>query len=171
MVSLDRCVKLKKIEALGMKVFLLLLTSILVQDQVPFKAPDEFQVNIDLKFKFKMSDYSSSSYSSSGDRLDKPSSTTLPFLTVIVKQIKILNDETRIIAINSSGKSLMKKKASPNLELHFEMGFVADLKSKASPSEITVYFLSKEKKELRKIVLAITTNGAFEVNGQWRGQF
>jgi hypothetical protein len=51
------------------------------------------------------------------------------------------------------------------------MGFVDDLKKKSPNSEITIYFLSEEKKKLEKIVLAVSANGVFQVNGNWHGQF
>ena len=154
-----------------MKVFLILLICCGFQTEVPFKPSDEFQVNIDLSFKIKNSAYSPTTFSGSGERLDKPSSTTLPFLTVIVKQLKIQSDESKIVAVDSNGKSMWKKKALPNLEIHFQMGFVDDLKNKISPNEVTLYFLSSEKKELRKIVFSVSANGVFEVNGKWHGQF
>jgi hypothetical protein len=154
-----------------MKVFLIFLIFVGFQTEVPFKPSDEFQVNIDLSFKIKNSSYAPSTYSGNGDRLDKPSATSLPYLTVIVKQIKIQNDEVKIIAKNSFDKTIWKKKVSPNLELRFDMGFVDDLKNKLSPNEVTLYFLSSEKKELRKIVFSVATNGVFEVNGKWHGQF
>ena len=154
-----------------MKLFFTLLSFIFFQDQIPFKPSDEFQVNIDLKFKVKPSGYGPSSYSANGDPLNKTNSTTFPYLMVDVSQLKIQNDEARIVAINSLGRTLMKKKTLPLPILHFEMGFVDDLKSKTSPNEITVYFLSAEKKQLRKIVFTVSSNGVFQVNGQWHGQF
>src|SRR6266567_176292 len=88
------------------------------QADVPYKPADEFQVNIDVVFKIKNSTYAPSTFSGNGDRLDKASGTTLPFLSVSVTQIKIQSDEVKVVAVNSQGKSIFKKKTSPNLELH-----------------------------------------------------
>jgi len=119
---------------LFMKLFFTLLSFFFFQNQIPFKPSDEFQVNIDLKFKVKQSNYGPSTFSANGERLDKTSTATFPFLMVDVSQLKIQNDEARIVAINSQGKTLLKKKTSPLPMLHFEMGFVDDLKSKTSPN-------------------------------------
>ncbi len=154
-----------------MKLFVLFLLFVGFQNEVPFKPSEEFQVNIDLAFKIKSSGYSPTTFSGSGEHLDKQSSTTLPYLTVIVGQIKIENDEIKVEAIDSRGKSLLKRKVAPNLELRFQMGFVDDLKNGTSPNEVTLNFLSKEKKKLRKIVFSVSEKGVFEVNGKWHGQF
>ena len=154
-----------------MKLILLLLPLVILQDQVPYKPSDEFKVNIDLSFRVKGSSYLSPTYSSNGERLDKANGTLLPFLTVTVTEFKIQPDEIKIIAENSLGKTLTRKTISPNLQLHFEMGFVDDLRTKTSANEITINFLSRDKKELRKIVFNVSDTGVFTVNGEWRGQF
>jgi hypothetical protein len=154
-----------------MKLFFGFLLLVGFQADVPYKPSDEFEVNVDLSFKIKNSPYSTTTFSGSGERMDKPSSTTLPFLVVIVKQLKIQNDEVKIEAIDSKDKTLLKKKASPKLELRFEMGFVDDLKNNTTANEITLYFLSSEKKRLRKIVFSVAKTGVFTVNGNWHGQF
>jgi hypothetical protein len=93
------------------------------------------------------------------------------FLVVTVSQLRIREDEVKIRAVDSQGKSLLKKKASSTPEMRFTMGFVEDLKSGAIPNQITVYFMSAEKKDLRKIVFAVLSDGVFQVNGLWHGQF
>jgi hypothetical protein len=154
-----------------MKLFSIFLLLVGFQTDVPFKPSDEFQVNIDLAFKVKDTKYGKYTYDPDGDRLDKVNATPTPFLTVTINQIKFQSDEVKVSAVNSLGKSLMKKKISPDLVLHFDMGFVDDLKNRTSAEQITVYFLSAEKKELRKIVFSVTRTGVFEVNGMWHGQF
>jgi len=153
------------------KLAIILVLYLAIQTEVPFKPADEFQVSVDLKFKIKPSTYPTSTFSGSGDPLDKSSSTTLPFLAVSISNLKIQSDEEKVHAVDVRGKSLFKKKTSPTLLMHFDMGFVDDLKNKISSNEITVFFLSKDKKELRKIVISISDKGVFEVNGKWHGQF
>lgn len=155
-----------------MKLFLILIAFSFLQEQVPFKAADEFQVNIDLKFIDKPSGYNTNTFSGSGDRLDtKKAGMQFPFLKVNISQLKIREDEEKIIAIDSKGKQLLKKKTSPIPELRFDMGFIDDLKNNDAANEINVFFLSKDKKELRKIVFQVLPSGVFTVNGQWHGQF
>ncbi len=154
-----------------MKLLALLFALLFFQEPIPYKPSDQFQVNIDLKFKDKASGYGPNEFSNSGERLDKPKQGLKAFLSVSVTQLKIQVDEIKIMAIDSQGKTLLKKKAASTPELLFQMGFVEDLKSQAIPDEITIFFLSSEKKELRKIVFGVLPNGVFQVNGQWHGQF
>ncbi len=154
-----------------MKLFFTLLLLAGFQTEVPFKPSDEFQVNIDLSFMAKDSKFGHTTYNQNGERIDIVPSKLLPFLTVTVKQLKIQSDEFKIAAINSQGKSPAKKKVTSDLELRFDMGFVEDLKKNTAANEITIYFLSDKKKELRKITFSISENGVFDVNGMWHGQF
>jgi hypothetical protein len=154
-----------------MKLFFLLPVIFFIQNEVPFKPADEFQVNIDLKFKEKPPAYGANTFTPTGERLDTQNTSMLPFLEVSVTNLKIREDEVRIVAVNSMGKQLLRKKASPAPDIRFVMGFIDDLKSTNSANEITVFFVSAEKKELRKIVLKVLPTGVFQVNGEWRGQF
>jgi len=140
------------------------------QQEIPYKASDEFLVKINLQFKEKTSEYNNNTFSGSGERLDK-SKGQKAFLEVLVTQLKIREDEVRITAVDSNGKELLRRKVSPVPELKFPMGFVEDLKAKSNGEGITVYFLSADKKKLRKIVFGVQPDGVFQVNGQWHGQF
>jgi len=157
-----------------MKLSFLFIAIFFFQDEIPFKDEGEYLVQIDLKFKAKGQNGIglSSSYSNTGQMQDdKTIQVPRAFLTVNVSEIKIREDEAKIVAIDSEDKKLLTRKTSSVPELHFDMGFVDDLKSKAAANEITIYFLSGEKKRLRKIVLTILTDGTFQVNGKWHGKF
>lgn len=154
-----------------MKLFFFFLLLIGFQDDVPYKPDDEFLVNIDLSFKTKDSKYAPSTYNQNGERLDKVSTTPLPFLNVAVTQFKVQSDEIKVVIIDSKGKTLSKKNVSTDLTLHFDMGFVDELKKGISNNQVFIYFLSQEKKKLRKITFSVTSTGVFEVNGKWHGQF
>lgn len=150
---------------------LLLALYFFLQSEIPFKNSDEFLVKIDVKFKQKPAKYDQNTFSSDGERLDRRVGESVAFLVLNISQVKILDDEHRIQAVDSKGRSLFKKKAPPAPEMNFEMGFVDDLKSGTTSNQITVYFLSSEKKELRKIVCSVLPDGTFEVNGKWHGKF
>lgn len=155
-----------------MKLFVFFLFFVGFQDDVvPYKPDDEFQVNIDLSFKIKESKYGLSTYNQNGERMDRVSSKPLPFLNVSVNQFKVQGDEVKVVAVDSKGKTLTKKNVSTDLVLHFDMGFVDDLKKGTANNQIFIYLLSQEKKKLRKITFAVTATGVFEVNGKWHGQF
>ncbi|GHN03037.1 hypothetical protein WSM22_45260 [Cytophagales bacterium WSM2-2] len=139
--------------------------------EVPFKPSEDFEARVNLKFKQRPPAYDNNSFSSSGERLDKPKTDLLPFLEVSIEQLKVREEEVRVHVIDSKGKNLLKKKTSPIPGLRFEMGFVADLKKRDAAHEITLFFLSSEKKELSRIVLTVTQDGEFQVNGKWHGKF
>jgi len=154
-----------------MKVFFFFLLFVGFQEDVPYKPDDEFQVNIDVTFKNKESKYGLSTYNQNGERLDRVSENPFPFLTVSVSQFKVQNDEVKVLSSDSKDKVLSKKNASADLVLHFDMGFVDELKKGSPNNHVVVYFLSEEKKKLRKITFSVTPTGVFEVNGKWHGQF
>src|SRR5579859_7380764 len=104
-----------------MKSVSIILAFLIVQAEVPFKPADEFKVNVDLSFKKRQNSYEPDTFSASGDRMDKLNTTEFAFLTVIVREFKFQNDEVRLVAVNSNGKTLLKKKAVANLALRFEM--------------------------------------------------
>src|SRR5882724_4455280 len=133
-------------------IFIFFAQGKVAQDEIPFKPAEEFQAKVDLKFKYKPSGYDPNSYSNSGERLDKLKNEMTSFLEVDIVQLKVKDEEVRILAIDSRGKNLFKKKTSPIPDLHFVMGFVADLKKQEVANEIVVYFLSAEKKKLSKII-------------------
>lgn len=152
-----------------MKTSFILAFYFFVQGEIPFKNSDEFQVQVDLKFKVKEGEYRPNSYTTNGVRLDNRGAAE-PFLFINITQLKILSDEVKMKAMGSRGRAIFKRKCSPN-DLHLEMGFLSDLKKGIGMNKITISFLSAEKKELRKIELHVLMDGTFWVNGKWHGQF
>ena|SRR5437879_8357725 len=108
-----------------MKTSLILAFCFFLQQEVSFKNSDEFQAQIDLKFKAKQNEYSPNSYSTNGNRLD--ATKVESFLIVNVTQLKNPGDEVRMHAVDSKGKTIFRKKCSP-ADIHIEMGFLSDLK-------------------------------------------
>jgi hypothetical protein len=143
---------------------------LLWQVDVPFKSSDEFEVNVDMKYKPKPDENKPNTYSVTGNRLDKTSSALSPFLNVNLTKLKILADEVKMKAMDSSGKTIFKRKTSAD-DIHLAMGFVDDLKAGEVANEVTIYFFSAEKKEIRKITCTVLSDGTFQVNGKWHGKF
>jgi hypothetical protein len=139
--------------------------------KIPYKASDEFELNVDIKFKNRPANFKSNSYAATGERLDKGDLGPQPFVSVTITNIKILSDEFRVLVVDSNGKTILKKDVASISSLSFEMGFVDDLQNKVTPYENTVYFLSKDKSKLRRIVFTVQDDGTFMVNGNWRGKF
>jgi len=143
---------------------------LLWQVDIPFKSADEFEVNIELKYKAKPDDYKPNSYSVTGNRMDKTSGVLSPFLIVHFTKLKIQADEVKMKAMDSSGKTIFRHKTSAE-DVQIEMGFVDDLKTGNAANEVTIFFISAEKKEIRKITCTVLSDGTFQVNGKWHGKF
>ena len=152
-----------------MKTSFILAFYFFLQGEIPFKSSDEFQVQVDLKFKLTESEYKPYSYSANGTRMDTHGSNE-PFLLINITQLKILKDEVKMRAVTSDGESIFKRRCSSD-DIHLAMGFLSDLKQGLGANPITILFLSGEKKELRKIELAVLKDGTFLVNGKKHGQF
>jgi len=152
-----------------MKLTILFFCVLFFQNEIHYKADDEFKANIELKFKSKSVNQSNNSYDVSGNSITKNLGEVAAFVSVTISDLKILPDEIKIKAVDNEGKVLLNKKTSPLPQLRFDFGFIDELK-KNELNEITIYFLSDKKKELRRIVITILSDGEFLVNGKWHGK-
>lgn len=153
-----------------MKWLVILFCALFIQDEVHYKSDDEFQANIELKFKSKAANHNSSDlYDGAGNKISQNLGEVAAFVSVSISDLKILPDEIKVKAVDADGKVLLNKKTSPLPQLRFNFGFVDELKKNKS-NEITIYFLDNKKKALRKIVLTISSDGEFLVNGKWHGK-
>lgn len=140
-----------------------------VQD-VPFKPASEFEAAVDLQFKSRPAT-EQPAYDANGSRFEKKTG-VLPYFSVNLLHISSTKGEMRFKAIDATGKSVGSKKLLPSTSYRFEMGFIEDLKKETvSTSTITVFFLNDKKVEISKVVLSVTKEGDFLVNGEKRGQF
>ncbi|MGC4022834.1 MAG: hypothetical protein QM734_13240 [Cyclobacteriaceae bacterium] len=153
-----------------MKQLVICLIAIFLQSEAPFKPDDQFQVNVELKFKAKSNEYNRDLYAPGGVPIEKPKTEQGSFLEVNIVNIKTLPEEVKVQIVDSQKKTLQRKKTSSE-DIHLELGFVDDLKSKTATSEVTIYFQSSKKENLSKIVLTINPDGEFLVNGKWHGKF
>ena len=155
-----------------MKHLLILAFYFFLQGDIPFKNADEFTVNVDLKFRPRpqKDTKANSEFKVDTERRDTNISVPEAFLNVNLTQLKFLNDEVKMSGFDSKEKLVVKRKCTPE-DIHLEMGFVSDLKNGVAANQITIFFLSAEKKKLRKIELTILPDGTFQVNGKWHGQF
>jgi hypothetical protein len=136
---------------------------------VPFKPSAEFQAAVDLQFKSKPGD-GNNSFDGNGNKV-KQQTGLLPFLSVKISALVPSNGEIRLRAVDALHAVLLSKKISPNTSYRLDMGFIQDLKNESATSTIVIYFLNEKKVEVSKIVLNVTKEGDFLVNGEKRGQF
>lgn len=159
-----------------MRTFLLLITSLLyisaAAQDVPYKPEEEFTIRLDLKFLTRpAANPSTVNLSESREEyLKRTSNTQLPYLTLFIT-IKEANQEESRIKILRDGKTYTNvKKLELGKEFKLDIGYTDDAKDKVSGYSHIIYFLTKEKKEINKIVITIEENGDYLINGERRGR-
>jgi len=146
--------------------FLLLQTS-----DVPFRAKDDFLVELKYNFRDKPTkDPNSVNFDPRTVKERQPSG-PLPYLIVKVKILNPKADELRFKCENNLGRSLFNKKIDKVLIYDVDMGYLDDLKDGITPHTYTVYALTGKREAINRIELHVMEDGTFMVNGEKRGKF
>jgi hypothetical protein len=155
-----------------MKFAWLIFSLLCLQDQVPFKPKDQFEINLDFKFKPRPNN----ALSSTVIDLEKPdtrgnsSNLMLPYLYLNVKVLKLDEFEQRVRVETNRGTTVLARKAEPGMEAKLDLGFTDDIKDRVSSHEYIVSFLSKDRRHLSRIVIFFDEDGTYLVNGEKRGK-
>ena len=136
------------------------------QQEISFKAGNEYELKIDLSFR-KRDAINGEIFDAGGSRI-KTTDQPIAYLAVFFKLLKS-NNETRVRILNQ--KKVTSKKIKVNEVEKIEMGFVEDLKYQTEPSLLTILLLDDQKKEVSQVILTIEPDGTFLVNGVKRGKF
>ncbi len=141
---------------------------------VPYKPKEEFEILIDYQFKNRSAaDALTVDYSDTKEDLDKKryAAGVRPYLILNMKLLKLSNEEVKVRAINTEGRTVYNKKVMVGDLVKFDMGFTDDIKDRVGPYAVTVVLLSKDKKETSRIYLYVREDGTFLVNDEVRGKF
>lgn len=136
------------------------------QQEISFKAGNEYELKIDLSFR-KRDAINGEIFDASGSRI-KTTGQPIAYLVIFFNLLKS-NNETRVRVLNQ--KKVTSKKIKVNEVEKIEMGFVEDLKYRTEPSLLTILLLDDQKKEVSQVILTIEPDGTFLVNGVKRGKF
>lgn len=154
-----------------MKLIVLLFALIFFQDETPFKPLEEFEVKLNFEFKDRTKDPNRVDLNQTPREYQKSRSTgPLPYLFLSLKVLKVQPEEVRVRIKQNNLNTVMNKKFDMNTVLKLDMGFTDDIKDRVSPHEYTVYFLSKDRKPLSKVIIYFEEDGTYIVNGQVRGK-
>jgi hypothetical protein len=142
--------------------------------EVPFRAKDDFQVELKYNFKERPAkdpyvvnwEAHNAQGREGGDKKG-----LLPYLIVNVKILNPKAEEMRFKCENNLGKSVFNKKISKELSYDVDMGYIDDVKDRVTANIFTVYALTDKKEVLNKIELKVEEDGTFLVNGEKRGRF
>jgi hypothetical protein len=142
--------------------------------EVPFRAKDDYEVELKYNFKEKPArdpstvvwEAHNAAGSASGDKHG-----LLPYLIVNVKILNPKTEEVRFKCENNLGHSMFNKRADKDLSYDVDMGYIDDVKDRVTAHTFTVYALTDKKQALNRIELKVEEDGTFLVNGEKRGKF
>lgn len=143
------------------------------QEEVPFKAKEDFEVKFEMSFKQRQASDESLTVrydETAADREKRTNLDPLPYLTLRVKILKLQEDEIRMKVIKDDKSTVMNKKTATNQEVSLDVGFVADAKDRISGYKHVLQFLSSDKKTISQIVIEFDKDGNYLVNGEKRGK-
>jgi hypothetical protein len=152
---------------------LVLFVTFLIQDQIPYKPSEEFDLKMNFEFKDRSAgrDPNKIDMDLSPKEYQKKNGTgVLPYLYLNLKVLTQQANEVRIKVTENGGKNVFNKKFDPSTVIKLELGFTDDIKDRVGPYEYTVVFLNEDKDPVSRIVIYFEKDGTYLVNGQNRGK-
>jgi hypothetical protein len=150
-----------------MPVLLALVFLAILQREVKFKPSDEFELKVDYNLKTRPAQVNSVNLKDG-----RKSVGPLPFISVSLKVIKALPEEQRVRIVDNRGDVVISRKIKEGSELKFDLGFTADMKDRVGAHEFVIYFHGSDRKDvISQILIHVTQDGTFLVNGEVRGKF
>jgi hypothetical protein len=145
---------------------------LLLQDEIPFKAEEEFEIKLQFEFKERPR---SGANTIELDRTMKEyersqTSIPLPYLFLNLRVLKQGADEVRIRVFENGMKSVSGKKFNSTTLFKLDLGFTDDIKDRVGAYEYEIVFLSQDKDPVSKITIYFEEDGTYLVNGQIRGK-
>jgi hypothetical protein len=148
--------------------FLAYSLSSIAQVDLPVLSNDQFEAKIDLSFRERKGEEANTFKFEESKEKKKTFGKPIAFLAINFKLLK----PVEIIKVKAvQGNQSKTQKIIDDKFLHFEMGFIEDLKTNDIPNELTLLFLGGLKKEMGKVVFLVSEDGTFLVNGEKRGRF
>ncbi len=139
-----------------------------IQDQIPFKPSDEFELKLDYTLRQRpAADHNSYRYDQSPTQ---NGSGVLPYLILNLKILKASAEELKLKVSSNREVNVMTKKLKEGIEFQIIMGFTDDVKDRVTAHEYTVYMLNDKREEQSKIVIFVNEDGTFLINGEVRGK-
>ena len=140
----------------------------LMQDQIPYKANDEFELKLDLQFKKRPA--------SEGSKIDMEKRTlptsgmSAPYLNLNLRVLKEVAQEVRVKVEKNDGQTILSRKFDTSVVIKLDLGFTDDIKDHVSANHYIVTFLTKERSPLSRVEIFFEEDGTYIVNGEKRGK-
>jgi hypothetical protein len=148
-----------------MRLIAILLISFFLQE-IPYKAKEEFDLKLALQFKTRPSSGQNGVFTSEA----KNTSTPLPFISIDLTVLKILEDEVRLKVLDNSSAVLQSVNLSKKNNVKLELGFADDIKDQVGSHKYLVNFYGADKQVKRSILILFEKDGTFYVNEEKRGK-
>lgn len=151
---------------------LVLFVSFFIQEQIPFKPTEEFDLKLNFEFKDRGAGRNPDKIEMdvSHREAKKNNSGLLPYLYINVKVLTQQPNEVRVKVIENGNKTVLSKKFDAATVLKLDLGFTDDIKDRVGAYEYTVIFLNEDKDPVSRIVVYFEKDGTYMVNGQNRGK-
>lgn len=135
---------------------------------VPYRAKDDFQIELKYNFKERPNKESTIAWEA---QPGKVKSGPLPYLVVNIKILNPKAEEIRFRCEDNVGKIWFNKKAEKSLNYEIDMGYIDDVKDRITPYRYVVSAMTEDRKAINNIELLVQEDGTFLVNGEKRGKF
>lgn len=150
----------------------LFLFVFLFQDDVPYRAEEDFNVQFEFAFRKRgdpnaedlvLSQVATSSY-------DRNDPSPLPHLKVTLEVLRKDSLEVKFRIVQDNSINFAKRKIELGTKVTVFSAFVDDIKDKIEGYQHTVYFLDKGGTKLNKIVIDFDEDGFYFINGKKKGK-
>ena len=152
---------------------LVLFMSFFIQDPIPYKPSEEFDLKLNFEFKDRSSgrDPNKIDMDLSPKEYQKKNGTgVLPYLHLNLRVLTQQSNEMRVRVIENGNRNVLNKKFDASTVLKLDCGFTDDIKDRVGAYEYTVVFLNEDKDPVSRIVIYFEKDGTYLVNGQNRGK-
>jgi len=155
-----------------MIIFWLLGFFISVQEDVPFKTKEEFEVKLNYSFKQRSPEERNTfRYETQEKNLNNQNTTSmLPYLVLKVKILKASPEEVRLKVVNNLSTKITSKKIQEGQEFEIDMGFTDDVKDHVTAHEYTIFLQNEKQVRLSRILISVNEDGLFLINNEVRGK-
>ncbi len=146
---------------------------LLLQDRIPFKLKEDFEIKFDLSFKVpERTDVNNTVDLDETFRENqkRTGSASLPYLKLLIRIFKVQSGEVKLKVVQDDLSIILSKKISHITEFKLEPGFTDDIKDRISGYKHVIQFYSSDKKVMSQIVIEFDTDGNYFVNGEKRGK-
>lgn len=141
--------------------------------EVPFKPQTDFEIKFDMSFKQRDQTGEKTTinlHETQAEHARRTQTTTLPFLTLHIKLVKVPSNEVKAKIIRDNLTVVYNKKIAEGSLIDLEVGFTDDIKDQIKGYRHEIQFLAADKTIQSKILIEFDEEGNYFVNGEKRGK-